>query len=401
MFQYRKTRLLLAGVAFAAMSSSAFALDGEKLFEHLSKSYEGQGGMTLKAQDVSTNGSNVTLSGVSIGVPGEDKEIPLGKVELSDVEETGDGGYTIGKATFDNVDFSDAGSAFKARDIVVSDITVPAEIKPNPTSLSDMLLYRNIHVGPISAEDKGTKVFAMDGLDMNLGVDGDNSTLTFDYTGSGVFIDMSSVKDMDPKTREKMQALDLMQISGTFSGNGNWNSSSGMLDMQSMAYDFDKVGKLDIGLSISGYTLEFVRALQEATKAAQASGNTPEAQQASGMAMLGLMQQLSFVGATIRFEDHSITERALDVAGKDQGMSGEQMAQMLKAMVPIGMAQLQIPELQNMVSQAVNTYLDNPENITVSAKPADAVPFPMIMGAAMGAPKTLPQVLGVTVTAND
>jgi hypothetical protein len=29
------------------------------------------------------------------------------------------------------------------------------------------------------------------------------------------------------------------------------------------------------------------------------------------------------------------------------------------------------------------------------------VPFPMIMGAAMGAPKTIPSVLGVKVTAND
>jgi hypothetical protein len=29
------------------------------------------------------------------------------------------------------------------------------------------------------------------------------------------------------------------------------------------------------------------------------------------------------------------------------------------------------------------------------------VPFPMIMGAAMGAPNTLPQVLGVKVSAND
>lgn len=401
MFHYRKTRLLLAGVAFAAMSSSAFAVDGNKLFDHLRKSYEAQGGLTLKAQDVSTSGSNVTLSGVSITVPGEAKEIPLGKIELTDVEEAGDGGYTIGKATFDNVDFSDDKSSFKARDIEVSDITIPAEVSQNPTSLSDMLLYSNIHVGPITAEDKGAKVFSMDGMDMNLGVDSDNSTLTFDYTGNGVFIDMSNVKDMDPKARDKMQALDLMQVTGTFSGNGSWNATSGMLDMQSMAYDFDKVGKLDIGLSISGYTLEFVRALQEATKTAQAGGNTPESQQAAGMAMLGLMQQLSFVGATIRFDDHSITERALDVAGKDQGMSGEQMAQMVKAMVPIGMAQLQIPELQNMVSQAVNTYLDNPQNITVSAKPADAVPFPMIMGAAMGAPKTLPQVLGVTITAND
>ena len=55
---------------------------------------------------------------------------------------------------------------------------------------------------------------------------------------------------------------------------------------------------------------------------------------------------------------------------------------------------------KNMVTEAVNTYLDNPGNLTISAEPENPVPFPMIMGAAMGAPNTLPDVLGVTVEAN-
>jgi hypothetical protein len=73
---------------------------------------------------------------------------------------------------------------------------------------------------------------------------------------------------------------------------------------------------------------------------------------------------------------------------------------MIKGMAPMMIAQLNIPELQNAVSAAVNTYVDDPKNITISAAPAKPVPFPMIMGAAMGAPNTIPSVLGVTVTAN-
>jgi len=74
---------------------------------------------------------------------------------------------------------------------------------------------------------------------------------------------------------------------------------------------------------------------------------------------------------------------------------------MLKGMTPLMLAQYNVPELQNMVSAAVNTYLDKPGSFTITAEPANAVPFPMIMGAAMGAPNTLPKVLGVKVTAND
>jgi hypothetical protein len=76
------------------------------------------------------------------------------------------------------------------------------------------------------------------------------------------------------------------------------------------------------------------------------------------------------------------------------------MAEMLKGMTPIVLAQYNIPKLQTMVSEAVNTFLDNPGSFTISAQPANPVPFPMIMGAAMGAPNTLPEVLGVTVEAN-
>jgi hypothetical protein len=54
-----------------------------------------------------------------------------------------------------------------------------------------------------------------------------------------------------------------------------------------------------------------------------------------------------------------------------------------------------------MVSAAINAYIDNPKNLSITAEPEKPVPFPMIMGAAMGAPNTLPKMLGVTVTANE
>ena len=81
-------------------------------------------------------------------------------------------------------------------------------------------------------------------------------------------------------------------------------------------------------------------------------------------------------------------------------MTGEQFAQSLKGMVPIMIAQLNMPDLQNQISAAVTKFLDDPKNIEIKAAPAAPVAAPMIMGAAMGAPQTLPQVLGVTVNAN-
>ncbi|MND78840.1 hypothetical protein D3C80_705610 [compost metagenome] len=156
-----------------------------------------------------------------------------------------------------------------------------------------------------------------------------------------------------------------------------------------------------MAFSLSGYTLDFVRSANETARAMEANPNKEQAEQAANLAMLGLMQRLTFNSAMISFADDGITEKALDVVGKQQGTSGDQLAQMIKAMTPIVLAQYNIPELQNALSQAVNTYLDNPGSLTITAQPPSPVPFPMILGAGMGAPNTLPQVLGVTVKAND
>jgi hypothetical protein len=132
----------------------------------------------------------------------------------------------------------------------------------------------------------------------------------------------------------------------------------------------------------------------------EASTNKEAAQQAQMLALFGLLQQLTFNSAEVSFTDAGITKRGLSYAGKQQGVNGDQMAMMLKGMVPLVVAQWNIPSLQNSLSSALNSFLDNPKSFTLTAQPPAPVPLPMILGAAQAAPNTLPDVLGVTVSAN-
>jgi hypothetical protein len=140
--------------------------------------------------------------------------------------------------------------------------------------------------------------------------------------------------------------------------------------------------------------------MNEAIKLSNENADKAAGQQAMGMSMMGLMQQLTFEGALIRFDDASITQRLLAYFGQQQGMSAEDMAKSLSGMIPIMMAQLNVPDLQNQVTEAANTFLADPKSVEISALPEKPVPFPQIMGAAMGAPTSIPALLGVTVTAN-
>lgn len=73
----------------------------------------------------------------------------------------------------------------------------------------------------------------------------------------------------------------------------------------------------------------------------------------------------------------------------------------LEGMLPLMLGGLGIPSLQKQISAAANIYLDNPQNITISAFPASPVAVPVIMGAGMGNPKSLVDLLNVQITANE
>jgi hypothetical protein len=389
-------RSLLAGAALATLASPAFALDGADLMTKLNATYA-TSGVSVGYSNVAVDGSTVTLEGTELKATGTDTPIKLGTVTMEGVEEDGDGGYTIETIGFEDVNVTEAESTVSAKDLALNGVAVPGKIVPG--TLESLLMYESATAGPISVTSKGKEVFSMSGMETNITRMDNDAGLEFDAKFSDLKADLTSVED--PKAKDTLNKLGIQTLEGEVSMAGNWELASGKLAVDEYAFDFKDIGRLNLQLAFSGYTLDFIKNMQEALKAAEANPNKEEANAAMGMAMMGLVQQLTFNNATISFEDASITKKLLDYAGSEQGVTGDQMAQSLKGLVPIMIAQLNMPDLQNQISAAVNTYLDDPKSIKISAEPKEPVPFPMIMGAAMGAPQTIPQVLGVTVTANE
>ncbi len=393
---YNNARLLLAGAAFVSFSGQALALDGNDVLAKLNNALSAQGGTGLSAEKVVTSGSDVTLTNAKFTVAAAKESVPLGTIVLKGVEED-NGSYHVETVTFDDVNITKDGVGFTSSDLSISGLSVPAD--PTGNTIDAVLLYDEAHVGSTTVTIDGKQAFSIGESTMTSEVADDESALDFDVKVKDIKGDLSLVEDA--KAKDALQQLGIKALDGSISMVGRWELEPGTLDLEEYAFDFANIGRLNLAMSFSGYTLDFIKSLNETTKAMEANANKEEAQQAAGLAMLGLMQRLTFNSMEIRFEDAGITKRALDYAGKQQGTTGEQMAQMLKGMTPLMLAQYNVPELQNMLTAAVNTYLDKPGSFTVTAEPAEGVPFPMIMGAAMGAPNTLPQVLGVKVTAND
>ena len=388
-------RTLLAGAALATLASPAFALDGADLLAKLNATYA-TSGVTVTSSNVAVDGSTVTLEGAELKATGSEAPLKLGTVTMEGVEEADDGGYTIETVSFEDINVTEPDTTVSAKDISVSGVSIPGKVVPG--TLDSLMMYESATTGPVSVTAKGKEVFSMSGVEANLSPMDDDAGLEFDATLSDLKADLSTVED--PKTKDALDTLGIHSLEGEVTMSGSWELASGKLAVDEYAFDFKDIGRLNLSLAFSGYTLDFLKNVQEALKTAEANPNKDEANAAMGMAMMGLVQQLTFNNASITFEDASITKKLLDYAGKEQGVTGDQLAQSLKGMVPLMIAQLNMPDLQNQISAAVNTYLDDPKSLKISAEPKEPVPFPMIMGAAMGAPQTIPQVLGVSVTAN-
>lgn len=395
MLHKRTIRTMLAGIAMAALASPAFAIDGADLVNKLNAA-SGTSGWTISYGSIATDGDTVVLEGTKVKPVGGDASAEVGDVRLEGVEEDGSGGYTVETVRFPDFNKTDDGVTVTATGLQIEGLAIPA--KAESGTLDSMLMYDKASSGPLTVTRKGTEIFSMSGMHAGVQRMPDAAGVTYDATFSDIKANLTQVED--PKARETIEKLGLQTLAGEMTMKGSWALDSGKLSLDEYALDFADVGRLGLSLAISGYTLDFINAMRQAAEASQANPNKDEANAALGMSMMGLMQQLTFDRAAITFADASLTRKVLDVVGAEQGVSGEQMAQSLKGLVPIMIAQLKMPELQNQISEAVSAYLDDPKNLTISAEPKKPVPFPMIMGAAMGAPDTIPQVLGVKVTAN-
>ena len=391
-------RGLACGVAALAISSHAghaFALDATDFANKLAESVEAAG-ITASFLQATEEGGNVTIRGIKVRLPEQDEPVPVIDLTFEGVSET-DNGYRAERIAFDDIEVTEDGKAFSLKDIEITGINVP-EVS-DFTSPDNMLLFERAGTGPMTVSENGRTILTVDSMEGTYTVAEDGASLDMGGGVYGIAVDVDAIDDVE--ARKTFNDLGYDKISGEISFGGNWQIEEGRIAIDEYGFAFDDVGSLNMALDFSGYTPAFIQSLVEAQKAAAENPDKQAGEQALGLAMLGLMQQLSFNGAEIHFEDNSITSRALEYAGKQQGMDGAQMAQAVKGMAPLMLSQIGIPALQQQISEALNVFIDNPGTFTVSAFPDNPVAFPMIMGAAMGDPKSLVDLLNVQVTANE
>lgn len=387
-------RAALATTVLFSFAGQSFALDADAFSKRLTEVFAEQGGGKIEFGALNIDGNNIVATDAKLVSP--DDEFNIGDITFFGVSESGTDGYNVERATISDIHADEDGVSVSVAGIEIKDMNIPASDAPE--GVASMLFYKSFGTGPLTINQKGVDVFRYSGAIANLN---SNETMTaMDFTASvdGMFIDVSAIDDA--KAQQVISSLGYDKLTGDVKMKGDWDVSTGQMNIPEYAITLNDVGRLNIAFSFNGYTTELLKQMQEIQKEMVGKENDPRAQQMTGMAMLGLMQQLNLVSASIRFDDASLTRRVLDFVGSQQGVSGEQMAQAAKGMLPLFLGRLGMPELQQQIAAAASQYLDDPKSLEISAQPPAPVPFGQIAGAGMGDPRQIPALIGVQITAN-
>jgi hypothetical protein len=373
-----------------AALGGALAQDANAVAERLKAVLAGQG-MELAWTGVSGGGDTVVLDGVTIKATsgGAGEVANLGQVTLSGVVEE-NGGYTIGTVALQDYSNTEDGATVNIAGISLTNLVLPAEGANDPMSM--LMMYQNADVASITVDEGGKRVFSMDNIHFEVTPPADGQAMAFSGAAEKFSADLTSADD--PEAKKAIEALGYQQINGFFQIEGTWQPTDGRIALTQYDISVENAGTIGFTLDLGGYTLDFIKAMQDASK------NGDSGQQ--GMQMLGLMQQLAFHSLAIRFDDDSLTKKVLDYVGAQQGMTGADIANQMKAMVPILLAQAQLNELVQPASEAITKFLDDPKSLEIAAEPGSPVPFALIIAGAMsGAPQELAKTLAVKITANE
>lgn len=387
----RSTVTLLATAATLALLAAgpAHAFDANALGDRLKALYVENGG-TLDWASMDTNGSTVELHGVTATVKGLDDPLELGDVTLAGVSDTDTGGYRVDTVSVPQYAYSANGIAFTASNLSVAGLELPGTSDGDSAPWAS---YDRMQVDTMSVTWKGSKVAEVDGARSVMNRDKDQARYEFSGGIDSFSADLSQIEN--EKAKPILRKLGYEKIEGSADVHGSWALKDGDLVVDRYAVDVKTAGKLGLTFKIGGYTPEFLKSLRDL----QTSMNGQK-DQAKGLAMLGLMQQLEIGGISIRFDDASLTGKLLDFYAHQMGSSRAALVSQIKGMLPVALARLGNPTFAAQVTTAVGTFLDNPKSIEIRAAPNKPVPVAILAATGMAQPQTLPDTLGVTVAAD-
>jgi hypothetical protein len=383
--------IALACPMLAVSPALAFEPTGNEIADRFLAIVEA-GNATVTVQDgVSEAGGAVTIKGLEtlIKDKGNEAKLIVGTTVITDGVLPASGGLNADSMVMSGVTVDGKDGDETVR-IEVKSISIDDPVMPSPETVKAAGSADGIAPSYSRAELTGIVIDANEqGLIPIASVvatidemDGDLPT-SGSLAIEGVEISAASLDDEEKKTLTDL-GYDKLTLSGSFAA--DWDPQSGKLLVSDLTVGGTEVGTLGASLAIGGLTREIVKKLD-------ASQDNPEQ-------AMALMQSLTLERLSMRLDNDSLVDRLLESQAKSSGVSRAEFVGQLTGALPMLLSVVNNVDFQKKIASAATTFLNEPKSFAAVAAPSTPLPFAQVMGTAMMAPQMLPDILNVTITAN-
>jgi hypothetical protein len=374
---FRRFALGGAAVILVYGAAPAFAADANQIADALVAAMTASGESKVSYDNASAAGDDVTVTNVTIaGDDGSSATIPT--LFITNAQPRTPGGFTASAMSFDNAKIISDGNTITWGVASATDTLVPSADEIKAKAKVRPFSTMNIANMQISG---GELPVPLDIASVGVALDLDDGGLPRDFslTMNSIAIPPEFIANSDGDFQQLVEGLGYDSFMVNFVVEGGYETAQDRLTLRSFTLDAAEVGKFTLATTISG-----VKASDLATD------QSPDA------LANGKLESL-----TMRFDNAGVVERALDMQAKMMGASRDDIVAQLNGALPFMLNAINNPPFQEKVAKAAQAFLSNPQSLTITANPAQPVPFQEIMGSAMAAPQTLPDALAIDVTANN
>lgn len=370
---------------FAAPSALAFTPSGNPVADAFLAILETDNGKVESYKSVNESGDTVTITGLKLATEGAGPtKGSIANTTLKSGSVLDNGRLKVGDFAMENLDLqSDDGG------ITIGSFTGTDLVFPTPEEMD----------GANGAPKVGPSYGTVEILDVSM-IDEDDNRVEIGRlftaidemngdmpTASRFAIDAVNIaaENLDDDGKKALADLGYESLVLSAEGQGRWDPEAATATVENLVLSGENAGTLSVSLKLGGITPDLVAKLGTITSFEEA---------------LGLAQGVNIQNLAINLDNSSLVERVLDLQAREQGTDRDTFVQGLNAGIPMMLGALQNQAFQDKVANAASTFLTDPKSLKVSVAPANPVPVAQIMGAAMMAPQSLPDILGVDVVAN-
>ncbi|WP_306257245.1 hypothetical protein [Pararhizobium sp. IMCC21322] len=359
-----------AGSAFAAPDPVAVA---DRLVEMIAVS-----GSQASYESAVYNPANDVVTVLNFKISDGDGTGTFATVSVKGYDEDNTDGFGADDITATGFELVDDDAQVFISSMTVTGLSIPSlDVDPEDPKSWENVKYSSAEFANINAIPKGSVPITVASVKSTAIYTGDDG-----ISGKGTLtIDDLSVPAsfMENEAKTFMDASGYESLILDVSIDAAYDAAGQTLDLNKMTFDAQDMGVINFSANLGGMVDELLR--------------DPEQIQ-------GLMATATLRSASLSFANNSIFEKGLDFAAKMTGQDASQLKAQAPFVLGFALAQINNEAFTKMVTEAVTKFLDSPNSLSVTIAPENPVPVAQIAGAAMSSPQVVPDLLSVTVEAN-